>query len=599
MKGKIFGWKIKLFLIIFLTSMLPILTISFVFLNRSKNAIIDQISTSLISSTNFAIDNIDYSLKAIDEISKSILTDDRVINTASITRKFSNEEKVEKYNELRELLNYTVLRIQNKYRLSGLYSYYIYIPNQNTVIDSETTYYENVITTKLDFIDEALNSNISDKWFITNKIGFDSTNIYLKSDGLLTLRKTLVDANNKTIAIIAINVSEYFLNDYFSKSKTGLASDPIVLDTEARIVSYSDKSVIGDITETNNSINEMIVLFKNNQGQFTYQDNLIVYSISNYTKWRYINIIPLKVAMDSINSLQGFLIIVVSLTFIIVLGITYILSNISYKPLNKLVYALHQVEKRNLNIQIHDKRNDEYKQVFSVFNKMVNELNLLISDLTTEKLLNKEAEIKLLQAQINPHFLYNTLESINSLAKMKKIDEISTIVTALSKFFRISLSSGKAIVPLSEAVELAIVYLTVQNIRFMGKIEYQVQIANCVKTCQVPKFIIQPIVENSIIHGFENSEKIGTILIYCSERNSVLTIRIEDNGCGIISEKLILLQNSLIHSSFDESEHFALKNINKQIKLKYGEEYGIKIESEFGKGTTVEINLPVQHGGID
>ena len=275
-----------------------------------------------------------------------------------------------------------------------------------------------------------------------------------------------------------------------------------------------------------------------------------------------------------------------------VLGITILLSNIFYKPLEKLVSAMQMIENRNLDVRIDDKRADEYQRVYKGFNDMVSELKRLIKDLTNEKILKKEAEIKLLQAQINPHFLYNTLESIHSIAKIKKVEEIALMVSALSKFYRISLSGGKDIVTLKEAVELVKDYLTIQNIRFKGKISYYFDISDELMRYRVPKLILQPIVENSIYHGIERSKGNGILNIYGMLDKSNLNLVVEDNGVGIEKESLEELQRSIEDDSFENSKNFALKNLNQQIKLKYGPNYGLSIKSEYGKGTCVTIRLP-------
>jgi len=290
--------------------------------------------------------------------------------------------------------------------------------------------------------------------------------------------------------------------------------------------------------------------------------------------------------------MQEFFTISISIIAFMVLGITILLSNIFYKPLEKLVSAMQMIENRNLDVRIDDKRADEYQRVYKGFNDMVSELKRLIKDLTNEKILKKEAEIKLLQAQINPHFLYNTLESIHSIAKIKKVDEIALMVSALSKFYRISLSGGKDIVTLKEAVELVKDYLTIQNIRFKGKISYNFDISDELLKYKVPKLILQPIVENSIYHGIERSKGNGILNIYGMLENNDLNLIVEDNGVGIKKESLEELQRSIEDESFEDSKNFALKNLNQQIKLKYGQNYGLSIKSEYGKGTCVTIRLP-------
>jgi len=270
-----------------------------------------------------------------------------------------------------------------------------------------------------------------------------------------------------------------------------------------------------------------------------------------------------------------------------------LLAQIFQTPLKKLTNAMKQVQKGNFKAHINDKRHDEYQLIYSVFNSMTDELEWLVQNLETEQMLNKESKIRLLQEQINPHFLYNTLDSIYSIAKIQKIPEISNMVMALSKFFRASLSEGKDIVPLSDAIGLVESYLTVQNIRFKGKVQFKVSASEELLGYMVPKLVLQPFVENSVYHGIEKKKEEGSLIVRAEEREGCLYLKVLDDGIGMPEEKLIEIQKALQDNLINESGNFAIKNLNNQIKLRYGNEYGISIDSTEGKGTIVLIKLPV------
>jgi two-component system sensor histidine kinase YesM len=251
---------------------------------------------------------------------------------------------------------------------------------------------------------------------------------------------------------------------------------------------------------------------------------------------------------------------------------------------------MQNVKNGNLDTAINDLRRDEYQKVYEGFNLMLGELKQLIDDLSNEKSLNKQAEINLIQAQINPHFLYNTLDSIYSIAVIYKVDEIAKMAAALSKFFRVSLSGGKTDTSLKEALDIVKSYVTIQNIRFSDKIQYEVLIPEQYMGITVPKLLLQPIVENSIYHGLEKKKGKGHLTISSSEDEETLSLYIEDDGTGIPVEQLAALEKSI--SGEEDDDHFALRTLNKQIMLKYGKSYGLSIKSQYGRGTKVTILLP-------
>jgi two-component system sensor histidine kinase YesM len=191
-----------------------------------------------------------------------------------------------------------------------------------------------------------------------------------------------------------------------------------------------------------------------------------------------------------------------------------------------------------------------------------------------------------LQAQINPHFLYNTLENINWMAIRKNAPEISSLVTTLAKYFRLSLNKGKILVSIEDEIELIKTYLAIQNARFDGGLDYEINIDPECKNYSIPKLTLQPIVENSVLHGIlKKPEKSGNITIETQFQEDELLIIITDNGVGMEQERVAQLLNS------QQSSHYGLFNVQERLKLYYGEKYGMRIASIPGQGTTVTLHL--------
>lgn len=604
------SFRVKIFIIIFIAILIPTISVSTIIYIKSEKAITDQTERTITNSMNVVIGNIDSSLDAITEMSDSILTDNRLASIVALKGNYILGDRSQKYSELHDILNFFSNRVKNTSMINGLLdSYYLYIPSQKTLIDSKSTYFENVNENEIDFMQRLKENKDINSWFVSKPFEVDSLGFSqsrLAGEKLITYNKIFNDNKEKMAAVLAINVDTNFISDNLSKIQTGaLGEEIITLDTDGNIISHSDKNIAGKKAEEYQRINQKIASLGKKSGSFFLQQGLekdfVIYSISENTDWRYTVIIPSQQVLGQVlEEIQQFLVIVFSITVLLVLVITYLLSYIFYKPLEKIVYAMQKIENRNLDVRIDDKRGDEYHKVYKGFNNMVTELNSLIRDLVNEKILKKEAEIKLLQAQINPHFLYNTLESIHSIAKIKKVEEISMMVSALSKFFRISLSGGKDVVTLKEATDLVINYLTIQNIRFNGKIDYKINIPEELMGYLVPKLILQPIVENSIYHGIEKRKGEGILSISAQGVNGAMQLTVEDNGVGIPDDKLLELRKSIEYDSFEDSKNFALKNLNRQIKLMYGQEYGLSINSLEEKGTCVCIILPIvtEQGGL-
>jgi two-component system sensor histidine kinase YesM len=306
--------------------------------------------------------------------------------------------------------------------------------------------------------------------------------------------------------------------------------------------------------------------------------------------WNYVVLIPDVEIFGQFYSIRKFFVFMIIIITLLIIPICFLITGALYKPLEKLVLAMQNVKNGNLDTAINDLRRDEYQKVYEGFNLMLGELKQLIEDLSNEKSLNKQAEINLIQAQINPHFLYNTLDSIYSIAVIHKVDEIADMASALSKFFRISLSGGKTDTSLKEALDIVKSYVTIQNIRFSDKIQYKVSIPEQHMNITVPKLLLQPIVENSIYHGLEKKKGKGRLTISSSEDEENLSLYIDDDGTGMPMEQLAALEKTI--RGEEDNDHFALRNLNKQIMLKYGKSCGLSIKSQYGSGTRVTILLP-------
>ena len=583
----------KLYISIFIMVIIPVTMAVGVLYSRVVYEITAQVSNVVVNSLTFTSDYIESSLNAIRMTTSFLLSEDALAGAANFEGPMNDRDIIETNIAVRKLFyDYTQhIRISNS--TFGFDSFYAYLPDRKLLMDSKTTYYENISPENIDFLSL---KPAEPAWYTTRAADYYTINGIENRYGynrLLTFAEEILNEENIPILCLAVNVRFDFLSDYYSRVQRGIPGDFIIIDRKGNFIADSR----GANASNTAASGRLLAAIENSQrlsGSFETSINdreyLAVYSRSAYSMWNYVVLIPNAEIFGQIYRIRRFFIFVIIVITVLTIPICSMIAGVLYKPLENLVIAMQNVKNGNLDTAINDPRRDEYQKVYEGFNLMLAELKQLIEDLSNEKSLNKQAEINLIQAQINPHFLYNTLDSIYSIAVIHKVDEISNMASALSKFFRVSLSGGKTDTTLKEALEITRSYLTIQNIRFGNKIGYEVNIPESYMDILVPKLLLQPIVENSIFHGLEKKKGKGRLSISCQENEETIFINVDDDGVGINEEKLIGLWK--IIDGGEDGEHFALKTINKQLILKYGKDYGLKIESREGKGTRVTISLP-------
>ena len=204
----------------------------------------------------------------------------------------------------------------------------------------------------------------------------------------------------------------------------------------------------------------------------------------------------------------------------------------------------------------------------------------------------RRAEFELLQAQINPHFLYNTLDAIVWSAESKDEEKVIRMTRSLSDFFRGSLSKGRKDISIKEELVHVRSYLQIQQIRYQDILTYKIDIDDKYMECLIPKITLQPLVENALYHGIKNRRGGGCISLSAKDCDNGFIICVEDDGAGMDEERLKKVVKSLTDRGPEETEIYGLYNVNERIQLDFGREYGISIQSEHNKGTSVYINLP-------
>ncbi len=277
----------------------------------------------------------------------------------------------------------------------------------------------------------------------------------------------------------------------------------------------------------------------------------------------------------------------------------WIISESIYIPIKKLHDVTTTITQNDLQVLVTSKNANEVAELGMSFNIMIGRIQELLDSKIKEQENLKKAEFRTLQAQINPHFLYNTLDTIVWMAEAGKNDQVIEIVSALSSFFRISLSKGKDWITIQEEIERTRSYLTIQKMRYRDILDYTIEVDETILTGTTLKLILQPLVENAIYHGIKNKRRGGTVAVraYPKDKDKVL-FEVEDNGIGMIPYRLEKVQAKLNGNPPDSDlggkNGFGLKNVNQRIRLYYGEEYGLSIKSTYNGGTRVTLIIPMK-----
>ncbi len=379
---------------------------------------------------------------------------------------------------------------------------------------------------------------------------------------------------------------------------------------------YPNSEGIGEIMFTNKA--GELIIFDDSYSEELYessvsrQDNTFFHSNNKYIfiehtstdgMWRLLNIVSLEQFTSYMNPLRFWAIVIFIVAFVAAfINIAWLTNSIT-KQLHILVSSMKALSVGALDTVIRTDAKDEIGVIAEKFNQMAATIKELIHTASQEKLQKEraeykqlESEYKALQAQMNPHFLYNTLESIHSVAKINQQQEIGQMIYLLGKLIRESISRKQDFIPLSDEIAFIRDYLTLQGITYESRLQVDYDIQDESLSSIVPKFILQPIVENAIMHGIEMKSGVGKIIIRSCIDGNTLIMTVEDNGIGMEPEVI----EELLRPEPDESvvpnperTRVGLQSIHRRLQLLFGKEYGVAIESKVDQGTIIIIRQPV------
>ncbi len=292
--------------------------------------------------------------------------------------------------------------------------------------------------------------------------------------------------------------------------------------------------------------------------------------------------------MDMLRiSLITFAVLVVVISFL-----SYFIPQSITRPIRELSVVTDQVARGDLEVRAKGNSGAEVGVLSDSLNTMIDKINELLTQVKEEQIRLRKAEFELLQSQINPHFLYNTLDTIIWLAEAGDQKQVVSMVGSLSDFFRASLNQGKEVVSLKEELQHVRSYLEIQQVRYQDILEYEISVPTELETYQIPKITIQPLVENALYHGIKNKRGKGKITVTGEVGQDIYILRITDNGIGMTEERLQQVSEGIRQHKPRENDIYGMINVNERIRLGFGEQYGITVESVYMEGSCVTVTLP-------
>lgn len=402
--------------------------------------------------------------------------------------------------------------------------------------------------------------------------------VQYKEDGVIKTGILLIDFNFRTI-------------DELSKQvKLGKRGYAYILDPLGNIVYHPQQQLIYAGLKYENVEPVLEYAYRSYLDESTGEKRFITVRTLAQTGWKIVGVAYYDEIVTTKRDLNQFLAGFLSVVILCVTIVSVLLSALIASPIRKLERTVKLVGEGDLNTPIDVSGAYEVEQLSKRFNLMLQRIRQLMDQIIYEQETKRKGELEVLQSQINPHFLYNTLNSVIRLAERGKTEEVVTMIQSLSKFFRISLSKGKNIITVQEELDHIRHYLVIQSFRFKNKFRFDISADEEVLNYQTIKLILQPIVENALYHGIEMMPDEGLICIRAELKEGNVVISISDNGLGMSNETL---QGILTGGSKSGGgSGVGVRNVNERIGLYFGREYGLSFESEIEEGTTVTITFP-------
>lgn len=573
--SKFFSLQNKFIFISAINIIIPLILVVGLSYTKSIDLVQQQVSQSNLQTVEQVADNINMMFQDMKNSSVYLLQNEEFMNYLRLP-----EQEIK--NDPGHLL--ATQKFINNYLAFNTNIHSIYLEAQNGIVFDSTSA-ENTISLQIrQQLEQLRGDGILMPDVITNYNGTQTR--------VFSYTKIIKDTHDLSVnlAVLKINLPESSVKNVLGSKLLNENSNFFIMDDTNTIVSSFDtqmtKQLLGGTIDS-----------KSLSGTSGFFDRLIsgkeyvvtYCSLDFPQSWKLVNLVPLDDLSKDISSIRTITLLSIICSLLICALIVLFFSFKVFSPLKKLRKAMFKLENEDFNVTIDVHGHDEIALLADSFNKMLRKLDALVNEVLAAKINQKEAELKALQMQINPHFLYNTLDMIYWKAKMEKAEDSAALVKALSGLFRLTLNCGNEFTSLQKEIEHLRLYMTIQEKRFEEAVTFDLTIEDDLMDCKVVKLILQPLVENAITHGIIRNGGSGKIDIQVFKEQENLVYEIKDDGAGAV-ESEVYAYLSKIDS---DNQGFALNNVNGRIQAYYGKEYGLSFETEPGKGMKVRVKQPL------
>lgn len=365
-----------------------------------------------------------------------------------------------------------------------------------------------------------------------------------------------------------------------------------LMDANGEIIYHPKQQLLYSKLEQESNIETAKLEDGNHSQVFQGSERIVTIKTVGYTGWKLVAVAPLSSVVEKYSQIRSFVLIIFFFGLFVLIFASRLLSARIANPIKRLEKSVKKLEKGDLNVEITTGGQYEIVHLGNTIRAMVNQMKNLMDDIVLEQEQKRKSELDALQTQINPHFLYNTLDSVIWMIENERYEGAITMITSLARLFRISISKGKTIITVKDELEHARHYMTIQSIRYKNKFTYTINADPKTLELATMKLIIQPFVENAIYHGMEYMlDDDGEIIVTTFLKAGDLYITVEDNGIGMAPEVV----NSLMSHEYrarTKGSGIGMNNVHERIQLYFGKEYGVYVESEPDEGTIVIMHLP-------
>lgn len=410
-----------------------------------------------------------------------------------------------------------------------------------------------------------------------------------KYDWVVTLSRSITNKASPGVqGVFFVDLNYNSISDLCERISLGDRGYIYILDENGGIVYHPQQQLIYSGMK-----DELIseVMDTDTPSFLTEDGRLYTVSRSEATGWIVVGVSYVSELMAGADEARFTYLLVAMVLLAVAMLLAFVLSDKITRPIKSLELSMKEVEKGNFShVALEVRENNEIGRLSRNFNTMTREIQNLMEQSEKEQQAKRKYELKVLQSQINPHFLYNTLDSIIWMAEWGKNQEVVKMTSSLARLLRRSISNEQEVVTIEEEIDYTEAYLTIQKMRYQDKLEYEIEVDPDIRKEETVKLVLQPVVENAIYHGIKYKEGKGLIQIRGFREEGSIILRVQDDGRGMDQDTLEHIFEKHVRDT--KSNGVGLQNVHERIRLYYGTAYGLSFESEPGKGTTVRIRLP-------